>query len=131
MWHSEDMERALFSVARSGAIDRLGIALSGLCVVHCVGSAILVAMLASAGGILVDPVVHEIGMILALGLGVIAIGRGVLEHGFMMPASIGGLGLGVMAGALTLPHSAAEVMYTMIGVGLLALGHDLNRRAVI
>ena len=46
-------------------------------------------------------------------------------------ASVGALGLGVMAGALTLPHSDGEVLYTLVGVGLLALGHDLNRRAVI
>jgi hypothetical protein len=36
-----------------------------------------------------------------------------------------------MAGALSIPHDGAEIVYTMIGVGLLALGHDLNRRAVV
>jgi hypothetical protein len=49
----------------------------------------------------------------------------------MMPAAIGGLGLGVMAGALSLPHDSGEVVYTILGVAILALGHDLNRRAVI
>jgi hypothetical protein len=42
-----------------------------------------------------------------------------------------GAGLGVMAGALSLPHDGAEVIYTIVGVAILALGHDLNRRAVI
>ena len=37
---------------RNGAIDRLGICVSGLCVVHCIASAVWVAMLASAGGVL-------------------------------------------------------------------------------
>jgi hypothetical protein len=120
-----------FDAARSGTIDRLGIALSGLCVVHCLASAVFVAMLASAGGILLDPIIHEVGMMLALGLGVIALGRGVLEHGFMMPAAVGGLGLGVMAGALMLPHEAGGTLYSVVGVLILALGHDLNRRAVI
>jgi hypothetical protein len=114
-----------------GTMDRLGIALSGLCVVHCLASAVLVVLLASAGGLLLDPVVHETGLVLAIGLGILALGRGVVEHGFMMPAAIGGLGLGVMAGALSLPHGGAEIVYTIIGVGLLALGHDLNRRAVV
>lgn len=106
-------------------------ALSGLCIVHCLGSAIVLAMLASAGGILLNPLFHEVGLVLAIAFGMIALGRGVLEHGFMMPAAVGGLGLGVMAGALTLPHDGAEVVYTILGVAILALGHDLNRRAVI
>lgn len=112
-------------------MDRLGIALSGLCLVHCLASAIFVAVVASAGGLLLSPVIHEVGLVLAIALGIVALGRGVIEHGFMMPAAVGGLGLGVMAGALTLPHDGAEVVYTIIGVGILALGHDLNRRAVI
>lgn len=117
--------------ARSGMIDRLGIAVSGLCMVHCLTSAVLVAVLASAGGILLDHRIHEVGLLLAIGLGVIALGRGLLEHGFMMPAAIGSLGLGVMAGALSMPHDSGEAVYTILGVAILALGHDLNRRAVI
>jgi hypothetical protein len=34
-----------------------------------------------------------------------------------------------MAGALTLPHGELEIMYTVLGVAILALGHDLNVRA--
>ena len=117
--------------ARSAALDRIAMALSGLCLVHCLASAILVAMLASAGGMLLNPLIHEVGLIFAIGLGTVALGRGVVEHGFMMPPAVGGLGLGVMAGALTLPHDGGEVLYTIIGVAILALGHDLNRRAVI
>ena len=117
--------------ARGGLMDRMAIALSGLCLVHCLASAVFVAMLASAGGLLLDPIIHEVGMMLALTLGVLALGRGVREHGFMMPAAVGGLGLGVMAGALMLPHDGGEMVYSVVGVLILALGHDLNRRAVI
>ena len=116
---------------RQGAVDRIAIGLSGLCLVHCLASAILVAMLASAGGMLLNPMVHEIGLLVAIALGIVSLGRGVAMHGFMMPAAVGGLGLGVMSGALTLPHDGAEMVYTIIGVGILALGHDLNRRAII
>ena len=80
---------------------------------------------------LVDHSVHAVGLVLAICLGIVALGRGIAEHGFMMPAAIGGLGLGVMAGALSLPHDSGEVVYTILGVAILALGHDLNRRAVI
>lgn len=121
----------LVNAARGGAMDRLAIALSGLCLVHCLASAVFVAMLASAGGLLLDPVIHEMGMMVALALGVLALGRGVVEHGFMMPAAVGGLGLGVMGGALMLPHDGGSTIYSIVGVAILALGHDLNRRAVI
>lgn len=119
----------LATTLRGGAIDRLAIGLSGLCLVHCVASAVLVAMLASAGGLLLDPIVHEVGMSIALVLGVIGLGRGIWEHGFMMPASVGGLGLGTMLGALSLGHGDGGTLYSVLGVLILALGHDLNRRA--
>ena len=116
---------------RNEAIDRLAIGLSGLCVVHCIASAVLLAVLASAGGLLLDPIIHEVGMMMALVLGIFGLGRGIREHGFMLPACIGSLGLGMMAGALTLDHGGLTTVYSVAGVLILALGHDLNRRAVI
>ena len=121
----------LATMSRTGALDRLAIGLSGLCLVHCVASAVFVAMLASAGGMLLDPIIHEVGMMLALVLGLVGLGRGISEHGFMLPAAVGGLGLGIMAGALTLDHHDGGTLYSIVGVLILALGHDLNRRAVI
>lgn len=119
------------AIARNGAIDRVAIGLSGLCLVHCVATAVLVMVLASAGGLLVDPRIHEVGLMFAMLLGVIGLGRGAMIHGFMLPVAIGSLGLGTMAGSLTLGHGAEEVVYSVLGVLVLALGHDLNRRAVI
>lgn len=104
-------------------------ALSGLCLVHCVATAVLLGLLASAGGFLGAPIVHEVGLTLAMVLGSIALGRGALDHGFMMPAAVGALGLGVMAGALSLPEGGHEAAYTMAGVAILALGHRLNMLA--
>ena len=113
----------------TGRLDRMAMALSGLCLVHCLGTAVLLALLSAAGGILGSPVIHEVGLSFAMALGAIALGRGIFEHGFMMPSSVGSLGLGVMAGALTLPHDGTEALYTVVGVGILALGHQLNRIA--
>ena len=112
-------------------MDRLAMGLSGLCLIHCLASAIFVALLASAGGVLLNPAIHEVGLMFAIALGMVALGRGIVEHGFMMPSAVGGLGLGVMAGSLGLPEGGAGTAYTMLGVFILALGHDLNRRAVI
>jgi hypothetical protein len=118
------------SVARNVGIDRLAIGLSGLCLVHCVATAVLVLVLASAGGFLVDPRIHEIGLACAIMLGALGLGRGIFDHGYMMPSSIGGIGLGTMAGSLTMPHGIEEVVISVFGVLILALGHDLNRRAI-
>lgn len=112
-------------------LDRVAILISGLCVVHCLATAVALAVLSAAGGILGAPIIHEIGLTLAIGLGAVALGRGVVEHGYFLPLAIGALGLGMMAGAMSLPHDGghAEALWTVIGVGVLALGHDLNRRA--
>jgi MerC mercury resistance protein len=109
-----------------GRLDRIAMGLSGLCVVHCVATAVLLGLLASAGGFLGQPIIHEVGLSLAMIIGAFALGRGILEHGFMMPSAIGGLGLGVMAGALSLPHDGREPIYTVVGVMIVALGHRLN-----
>ena len=110
----------------SHRLDRYAIGLSGLCLVHCLATSVLLALVASAGSILGADWIHEVGLGLAMIMGAIALGRGVIEHGYSMPSAIGGLGLGVMAGALTLPHNGTEALYTVVGVGILALGHRLN-----
>jgi MerC mercury resistance protein len=110
-------------------LDRIAMGLSGLCVVHCLATAIVIGLLASAGGFLGAPEIHEAGLVIAMALASVALGRGVVEHGFMLPSAIGGLGLGVMAGSLSLPHGAGEISYSVIGVLILALGHRLNALA--
>ena len=123
------MTTSLSASLFGGRLDRVAIALSGLCVAHCVGTAVLLGVLASAGGIFENPLFHEVGLVLAILLGAIALGHGAVAHGFMMPAAVGALGLGIMAGAMTLDHGWQESAYTLLGVTILALGHDLNRRA--
>ena len=116
-------------------LDRLAISLSGLCLVHCVGTTVLLALMSTAGGMLLNPLIHEVGLTIAILLGAVALGRGVMTHGYMAPAVVGSFGLGIMAGALALPHDAGyglfggEAFWTVIGVGILAFGHDLNFRA--
>ena len=109
--------------------DRFAIGLSGLCAIHCVASSVLLALAASAGGLL-DPRIHEVGLSFAMLFGVVALGRGAMNHGYMLPAVVGSAGLGMMAGAISIPHgSGYETVWTLCGVAILALGHDLNRRA--
>lgn len=110
--------------------DRFGMGLSGLCLVHCVATTVLFATLASAGGLLGSPLIHEVGLFIAMVIGAYALVDGIFEHGYMMPSGVGGFGLGMMAGATELGHSGGNaVIATMVGVGLLALGHRLNELA--
>lgn len=115
------------------ALDRFAIGLSGLCVAHCLATAVLLALASTAGGLLFSPVIHEAGLIVAIALGAVALGRGAIEHGMWMPPAMGSLGLGIMAGAMTLHDAGAhgEALWTVIGVSLLAFGHRLNRMALI
>ena len=110
-------------------LDRLAMGLSGLCAVHCVATAVLLGLLASAGGILGKPIIHEVGLTMAMILGAIALGRGIREHGFLLPCMVGFAGLGIMAYAMTLHESGLEPPVTIVGVAVLALGHRLNMMA--
>ena len=70
-----------------------------------------------------------IGLAFALPLAWFAWKRAIPQG---MGWKLGGLlGLGTMAGSLTFPHGTLEIVISVLGVLILALGHDLNRRAVI
>jgi hypothetical protein len=113
----------------TGGLDRLAIGLSGLCLVHCIATAVALGLMSAAGGMLFSHLFHEIGLSLAILLGIVALGRGAVEHGYFIPAAVGAFGIGMMAGALALPHDGSETLWTVLGVGVLAFGHDLNYRA--
>ena len=123
------MPELVLQTFRFERLDRMAITLSGLCMVHCLATGVALGLLSAAGEMLGAPIIHEVGLTLAMMLGALALGRGVYEHGFMMPSAVGGLGLGVMAGALTMPHDGGEALFTVLGVAVLALGHQLNRIA--
>ena len=110
--------------------DQLAMGLSGLCLVHCLATTIFFASIASVGGVFLENhLFHEVGLAIAIGFALVTLVSGVLSHGYMMPFGVGCFGLGMMAGALARPHDGSEVLATMIGVAIVALGHDLNRRA--
>jgi hypothetical protein len=104
--------------------------LSGLCAVHCVATVVLLGLVASAGGLLGKPIIHEVGLTLAMIIGAIALGRGVREHGFLLPSAVGAVGLAAMAYAMTLHESGFEPAFTILGVAILAIGHRLNIKAM-
>lgn len=109
-------------------LDNLGMVLSGLCAVHCVLGLVLVTVLGLGGGVLMRPEIHEIGLALAVGVGILTLGLGALRHGRTGPLLIGGCGIALMAAALAVPHGPAEAALTIAGVALVALAHIRNLR---
>ena len=120
------MQRAFLSIR--DRLDRAGIVLSVLCALHCLLSIVLVSVLGLGGQALLAPEIHEIGLGLAILIGAVTIGIGVLRHGRLSPLLIGGAGLALMALALTVPHGPAEALLTIAGVALVAAAHIRNLR---
>lgn len=112
-----------------GALDKLGIGLAGLCAVHCVATILVVSSLGLGGHFLLAPEIHHIGLGVAIIVAALALGWGALRHRRKAPLVIAGIGLGFMAAALIVPHGVGEFVLTLIGVGIVSLGHWMNLRA--
>ena len=122
----------VFAALRRFGTDRMAITLSGLCLLHCIGGVILFSAFAVIGEAFFDPIVHEIGLGLAIPLAIFALGRGFASHRKVLPLIVGVFGIGMMAAAISQPHGhKGEVAMTIIGVSLVAAAHFLNRRALI
>jgi hypothetical protein len=120
------MSRVFLSIR--DRLDRAGVLLSGLCALHCVLGIVLVSGLGLGGQALLAPAIHEMGLALAIVVGVITLGLGVLRHGQVWPLVIGAGGLALMASALTVDHGLPEALLTIAGVSLVALAHIRNLR---
>src|SRR6185503_9990987 len=111
-----------------GRLDRAGMLLSSLCAVHCVLGIVIFAGLGLSGGLLLDPVIHRVGLLLATLIAGVAIGFGALQHRRAVPFVVAMTGLSFMGGGLAVEHGIEEAVLTVIGVSLVALGHMLNVR---
>lgn len=120
------MRRAFLSIR--DRLDRTGIWLSGLCALHCVLGIVLVSMLGLGGGALLAPAIHEIGLALAILVGIATLGLGVLRHGQLGPLALGACGIALMAAALAVGHGVPEAVLTIAGVALVATAHIRNLR---
>ena len=118
------MERAFTSIRNR--LDRMGIALSALCALHCILGVVLVSALGLGGRFLLDPRIHQFGLCLAVVIGGVSLGFGVARHGRVGPLLVGGTGLAVMAAALFVGHGPEETVLTVIGVALVAFAHIRN-----
>jgi hypothetical protein len=120
------MRSAMLSIR--DRLDRAGMLLSGLCAVHCVACLLLVSVLGIGGGVLLAPAIHEVGLALAIAVGIVTLGLGVLRHGRRGPLAIGACGIGLMAMGLLVRHGVPEALLTICGVALVATAHIRNLR---
>jgi len=111
-----------------GRLDRVGMFLSALCLLHCVAGVVVVAGLGLGGGFLLDPAIHRWGLALATVIAGVAIGIGAIRHRRAAPFVVAMTGLTFMGGALAVGHGVEEMVFTVIGVILVASGHVLNLR---
>lgn len=111
--------------------DRVGVAVSSLCLVHCIGGALLPGLFAVAGTHVVSGEALHAGLLLVvLPVAALALARGVKRHGDRRAAGLGvagiaflGLGLAAHGGSGVL-----ETALTVVGSALLVTGHAWNMR---
>jgi hypothetical protein len=120
------MRDAILSIRNR--LDRVGVLLSGLCALHCLLGIVLVSALGLGGGALLSPAIHQIGLVLAIVVGIATIGIGALRHGAMGPLLMGSVGILLMASAIAAGHGLPEAVLTIAGVALVATAHMRNLR---
>ncbi|OYU36341.1 MerC domain-containing protein [Novosphingobium sp. PASSN1] len=118
----------LFPASARGRFDRLGVLISGLCMVHCLAGLFLIGVLGLGGGALLNPAIHRFGLVAAFIVGMVTIGTGALRHGHRLPLALGTTGLALMAAAIASDHGTAEALLTICGVVLVASAHIVNLR---
>ena len=111
-------------------LDHIGIGLAGLCALHCLATLVVISALGVGGHFLLDENIHRVGLLLALVVAAVAIGWGLMRHGRALPFLVALTGLVLMAAALLVPHGTDEFLLTLVGVGLVSIGHLLNLRAL-
>lgn len=109
-------------------LDRFGILISSLCVVHCLAGLLFVTVLGLGGEFLLAPQWHRVGLAVAVAVGFVTIGLGVMRHGKMAPLALAMVGLSLMTAGLFVSHGVEEASFTVPGVILVASAHLLNLR---
>jgi hypothetical protein len=112
-------------------LDSLGIALAGLCALHCLATLVVISALGLGGHFLLDENIHRVGLLLALGVAAVTIGLGMLRHRRALPFGVALVGLVFMGLALVVPHGTNEFLLTLAGVAIVALAHWLNIHAAL
>lgn len=108
-------------------IDRWGMAISSLCLIHCILLPVAIALLpAFASSLPGDAWVHPVLIGLALPVTGLALRRGYAAHRRLVPALSGGLGLALIGAALWFHGTVPETVLTVAGGLTVTLAHLMN-----
>jgi len=114
---------------RISRLDRVGMVISAVCLIHCLALPILAGMLPLFAAVLPDDEwVHPLLFGLALPISGAALVRGYIVHRLASAAAIGALGLAAIAAALRVETIGAETALTVAGGIAIVAAHLLNWR---
>ncbi|MFT5571479.1 MAG: hypothetical protein ACI9FR_000393 [Cryomorphaceae bacterium] len=120
---------------KSSTLDQFAIMLSGVCLVHCLVTPILITLLPiiSMSAMVEDLVFHKLMLWLVLPTSCVALFLGCRQHKLYSIAVTGALGLGILIAVAFLGHQCfgigGEKIATVVGGLVLAASHYLNFRA--
>ncbi|MCX8474202.1 MAG: MerC domain-containing protein [Sphingomonas sp.] len=110
-------------------LDRAAVGASVLCLIHCAGLPLLLAVLPSLSRLIAIPEDFHLWMLaFAIPTSAAALAAGRRSHGENEPLALGGLGLALMAAAALCFTGAAETATTIVGSLCLASAHIRNWR---
>lgn len=127
------MRPTYFTTKKSSLLDSLAIALSGLCLVHCLALPVLIALFPLLSVNLVDhESFHQIILVAVVPTTAIALVSGIMRHHRMLVAVLGIIGVAALTFAAFVLHAVhahgMETWVTVTGGLLLASAHVLNFR---
>jgi len=116
--------------ARPSRLDQLGILLSGLCLMHCIGLPILILLLpAIAFALPSHGIVHAMLIALVLPVSGFALWRGMAQSGSRWALAWGMAGMLLLAlGLVFLEAETVATLLTVTGSLMIGLAHILNWR---
>ena len=116
--------------ARRQRLDTLGLALSGVCLVHCIAlplAAVLIPAFTIGLDQRTDHAFHWLLLALAVPISTLALWRGAVRSNDRRWLTVGSGGLALMLiGVLNVFGTDSEVPLTSVGVILLAVAHIKN-----
>ena len=119
----------------SNTLDKFAILLSGVCLLHCLLTPILITLLPiiSSSAFVEDLLFHQLMLWAVLPTSVIALFLGCRKHKQFLIAATGIIGISILVAVSFWGHDwlgiAGEKVATSIGGVVLALSHYLNYRA--
>jgi hypothetical protein len=115
----------------NSALDQTAVALSGLCLVHCLALPVLLGVLPFAGQFGTDHF-HLQMLLIVVPVSVFAFALGYRVHGTVSVLAGGALGLALLIVGATVAHQhlgvAADRLFTVVAALTLAVSHFFNSR---